>query len=170
MYYYNRDNNRDENQIVLPDWYMFLGGVSEEEDREREERGLNADAATGAIKFVYSWSLLTFIALVGYGGWVMHKGQSPTILLVSLGIFLQMALISLVLLPQGVISTEGRQMEDSIYGWYGQMSVLMVYTDFAYILFSVILGGLVGAYAYVTRRNEATTDVAEAKGTSYTLA
>jgi hypothetical protein len=46
--------------------------------------------------------------------------------------------MSMMLLAQGVINTENRQIEESVYGWYGQKSVLLVYTNYAISLFSGI--------------------------------
>lgn len=52
-----------------------------------------------------------------------------------MGLAWQYALLLMILMPQGIISTEERDLEDSVYGWYGQMGVLMVYFSSAQLLF-----------------------------------
>ena len=85
----------------------------------------NADEASGAVKFVYVWTLLVFIGMLAFGGITIFQRKPLTPLIITMLIIGQFALMQLILLGQGVISTEGREMEDSVYGWYGQMAVLM---------------------------------------------
>lgn len=129
-------------------WYIFLGGESEEMRRQREEAGRDgivSDEPTGALRFVYAWTIILFIGLMSYGIFVMSQRRSPLGLLVSLLMFAQFSLLNMLMIPQGVISTEGRDMEDSIYGWYGQMGVLLVYTNFWMMMYSVIFATAFGA-------------------------
>mmetsp|Transcript_27028 Transcript_27028/g.54005 ORF Transcript_27028/g.54005 Transcript_27028/m.54005 type:complete len:97 (+) Transcript_27028:819-1109(+) len=42
------------------------------------------------------------------------------------------------MLPSGTISSEDRQMEDSVYGWYGQVGVLMAYINIWFLAFSIL--------------------------------
>lgn len=138
QYYYMQNNNGDGNQIVMPNWYRFIGGTTEEDRRWKEENGLDtADEANGAIKFVYTWTIVLFVALVLYGVYVLWTAQPLSGLMVALAIFAQMALLLVLMLGQGVIASDNRDVEESIYGWYGQLPILMVYTYFGWILWAV---------------------------------
>ena len=163
QYNNNNDNNgqdEEEQDFTTPGWYQFLGGKSEEDRRRQEEMGLSANSHA-AIKFVYIWSLLLFVALLAYGTVVIlrlmkqqqQQQQSSssswsltTFLAILLVLWIQYALLMLVLLPQGVITTDNRELEDSPYGWYGQFPVLMVYTQFAQLLFCTIITITMGAF------------------------
>lgn len=135
MYYMSM--NGDQNQIRFPNWYATIGGKLEEEGREREERGESPDEASGALKFIYTWTMIVFISMLVFGAVTIFQKKPVTPLIVVMLIIGQFALLQLILLGQGVIATEGREMEDSYYGWYGQLPVLMVYTDWGYFLFSI---------------------------------
>lgn len=131
--------------VTIPNWYIFLGGQTEEMRRWTEEntgRGGTQAESTGAEKFVYSWTLIMFLALVGYGAYALHKRQPTTAIVVFLLIFAQFCLLQLILLAQGVISTDDRDLEDSVYGWYGQIGVLLAYTNFWIILFCVVFSAV----------------------------
>jgi len=117
--------NGDENNIAFPGWYAAIGGRTEEDRREREEVVGSADEAPGAVKFVYTWTLIVFIGMLIFGGITIFQRKPVTPLIVIMLIIGQFALMQLFLLGQGVIATEGREMEDSVYGWYGQLAVLM---------------------------------------------
>ena len=139
--------NGNGDQINLPMWYIFLGGESEEMRRQREEMnrdGMGAEESTGALRFVYAWTIVLFIGLMSYGVFVISQRRSPLGLIVSLLMFAQFALLNMLMISQGVISTEGREMEDSVYGWYGQMGVLLVYTNFWMMLYSLLFAGAFG--------------------------
>jgi hypothetical protein len=123
MYYYQQASGDGNGQaFYAPNWYRMINGKMESDDREREEMGANASGASGTLKFVYVWTLFMFIALVLFGALVLWKRNpgGPTALFVMLMFFGQLALLQLLLLGQGVIMTDMRDMEDSIYGWYGQ--------------------------------------------------
>ena len=148
QYYYataeERQKAYEEGNMLqeLPGWYIFLGGAenSEEMQKWKEEntgqRG-NANSSEGGLKFVYTMTLFLFIALVGYGAVTLGKKQPLTNLIALLVITSVVALMNLAMTAQGVISSDDRDMEDSYYGWYGQMGVLIAYTDFWFILFSL---------------------------------
>ena len=138
-YRMSQDGGRD-GQVYTPDWYTFINGMEgdgEEDRRYYEEMGLSydADAPQGPLQFVHVWTLLMFLGMAVYGGVVLYTGTGLVGLIVVLTIFAQFALLQLLLCGQGVIKTDGRQMEDSVYGWNGQLGVLMVYTNFAYTIF-----------------------------------
>ncbi|GKZ00575.1 hypothetical protein MPSEU_001009700 [Mayamaea pseudoterrestris] len=147
MYYYFQNNgNQDENAVILPTWYKFLGGQSaggEEMRRYQEENGLtSADDTPAAVSFVHGYTMFVFIAVLLYGGYVFLNGEAYSGLVVSMAVLSQFLLMIIVLLPQGVIQSDDRDIENSIYGWYGQTAVLMVYQDFAYILFCLSFIGV----------------------------
>jgi hypothetical protein len=149
---YSQDNgNGEEVQQSIPGWYVFLGGETEQMERWREENtgdkngnkngNNNANSAAG-LNFAYFLTLGLFISLVVYGAMTIQKRDttsgpgSPftnlTIILIITSLIGLMNLLTSV----NAISTDNRDLEDSYYGWYGQTSVLMVYTDFWILLFS----------------------------------
>mmetsp|Transcript_23731 Transcript_23731/g.65946 ORF Transcript_23731/g.65946 Transcript_23731/m.65946 type:complete len:283 (-) Transcript_23731:162-1010(-) len=152
-YYYwmaNEGGNNDRYRQSLPDWYLTLGGkMGEEMDREREEEGLSSDEASGAIKFVYTISILTFVGVLAYGSYVIYKKTPATSLYISLGFLGLFSFAQMVLITQGVIATDDRELENSVYGWFGQLAVLMVYTNYAFVLFSIIFAAIFGIKAFV---------------------
>jgi hypothetical protein len=163
QYQQQQDNNGDGQQIYTPSWYQFLGGKGQDDQREREEMGLEGDQ-NGGVKFVYIWSLLLFLSILAYGSFVFYRHYKQrgialtyyTTLAVLLFAMLQYSLLQLVLVPQGVIAVDERDMEDSVYGWYGQWPVLLVYFEFAQCLFSgilLLLFGVVGLALLLRQRN-----------------
>jgi hypothetical protein len=157
QYYYmnqNGDGNNDDNNIELPGWFRFLGGHSEEEERFYEENNLEAPG-TGAMRFVYSWYLIMFIGLLAFGGYIIFK-KSPSLgLLVTLmAVFAQFSILMMVLLVQGAISTDDRDLEESPYGWYGQTGVLMIYSSFWSFLYCLGFGIALVIRARLAARNE----------------
>ena len=143
--------NGDNNNIRFPNWYASIGGRTEEDQRGREEMGANADEASGALKFIYTWTLLVFLGMLLFGAVTIYKRKPLTPLIVTMLIIGQFALMQLILLGQGVIATEGREMEDSVFGWYGQLPVLMVYSDWGYFLFSIGFSVLLCAKIFVDK-------------------
>ena len=124
----------------MPNWFFFFGGKIEEDDRQREEMGMTN--SEGNMKFVYAWSILMFIGLAVYGFMTLYKGQDRMGLIIALVIFGNFALLNLIT-SVGAVSTDNRDLEDSIYGWCGQFTVLLAYTDFWMMLhtfgFAVVL-------------------------------
>lgn len=138
QYYYMQQNGSGDNENwTLPNWFRFLGGTTESEQRWMEENGMDS-MSSGALNFVYSWTLVMFIAMLLFGGFAVYKKRPIGLLVVLLAVFAQFALLMLVLLAQGVIMTDDRDLEDEVYGWWGQLSVLMVYTNFWLIIFCVV--------------------------------
>ena len=130
-----------------------MGGVNEEEDRRaKEEMGISTDAPTGAVKFVYSWSIIILVALLVYGTFVLFKRRSLAYAGVALAFITQYSLLMLILLPQGVITTDDRDLEESVYGWYGQLPVLMAFFYYAQVIFGCVFLGLGAIKVYVVDR------------------
>jgi uncharacterized Tic20 family protein len=133
-------NNNDANDVnMVPNWYLFLGGQTEEGRREMEEQGNMGN--TASLNFVYTWTVLMFVAILLFGTMILVRTNTvgaTSGLLVLLVVFFQFLLLNMLLLVQGVIQTDGRALEDSVYGWFGQTSILLVYTDFWILLFCTI--------------------------------
>jgi hypothetical protein len=111
--------------------------------RWQEENGMtSADDTPAAVSFVNGYTMLLFIALWLYGAFVFVTGRAFSGLIITMAFFSQFLLMMILLLPQGVIASEGRELENSIYGWYGQTAVLMVYQDFAYMIFCLSFIGV----------------------------
>lgn len=134
----NGDNGNGERMnIHTPNWYNYLGGKYDDiASRDREALGIDSSTDnSGSLRFVYTWSVMVFVAVLAYGTYVFYKRQTTTTLNVMLGLVSQYALLLMILMPQGIISTEERDLENSVYGWYGQLGVLMVYFSTAQLLF-----------------------------------
>ena len=162
MYATMDDNNEDGNNgQVLPNWYIFLGGGDNSEQMQRwkedntGERAEGGQASTpGGLKFVYAWTIIMFLALWGYGAFALAKKRDVSTLVMLLGISASLGLMNAIMAAQGVISSDDGDMEDSYYGWYGQIGVLMAYTDFWIMLFSF---GFLTAFkvrSYLNNKNE----------------
>lgn len=122
--------NQEQAQMraMLPGWYFFFGGSVEEDQRRREEMGMGSN--DGSMKFVYAMTIIMFIGLAVFGFRSMYAGKDRAGVIVALLIFGQFSLMNLLTTVQGTIETDGRFFEDSVYGWFGQWSVLVAYTDF----------------------------------------
>jgi len=139
QYYNNQngDNNGSGDDVEMPNWYLFLGGTTEEQRRQDEENGLY-NTTPGALKFVYAWTLIMFATLVLYGAAVLVKRKDSRVVVFGFLLLAQFAVLLLLLMPQGVIQTDNRELEDNIYGWHGQLGVLLVYTAFGLLLYCTI--------------------------------
>ena len=142
------------NREILPDWFFFFGGKTEQMERMEEEAGQTASMSQPALKFVYAWSMVLFFALVAYGILVVVKRQSYVGLIVAMLLFAQFSLMNLLMMTHGVISSDNRDMEDSIYGWFGQTSVLMACTDFWYIAYCTVFSVVFGVRIFMERRRK----------------
>ena len=145
QYYYAtmQENNNGEYREQLPGWYIVFGGVDDSDEMRRwkeENTGQRAEEgqqrSEGGMKFVYALTLIMFVALVAYGVLTIGKRQSRGNLMVFLAVTCFVAFTNLIMAANGAISNDDRDLENSYYGWYGQMGVLLVYTDFWIMLFS----------------------------------
>ena len=130
--------------------YTMMGGKIEGDEREREERGIGQ--SNGTMIFVYAWSLIMFIGLTIYGWRKLTNGQDRMGLIVALLIFCQFSLLNLLTTVQGAIETDNAFFENSVYGWYGQHSVLVAYSDFWMMLHCFIFAGLLGLLRCLDRK------------------
>lgn len=148
--YYMGDNNQgqDENgnynyQFSIPTWFVILsGGNSEEMRRWKEENtGVRDDqdevAPTGGAIAVVVFMFLAFLFVLGLGFATFYKSKPLLTIKWSLAFMMQMCFINFLLLPS-LISNDDRMWDDSIYGWYGQIGVLMAFFDFYVLIFATI--------------------------------
>lgn len=140
QYMSNNNNGGDngEEDIAVPSWYRFIGGTTEEDERRYEELGIydtNSTQSSGALKFVYTWIVIMFVGIVASGMFLLVKQQSTVALRVALFLYLQFFLIVIISIGQGTIRTDNRDLEDSIYGFYGQLGILIVYTCFSFLIY-----------------------------------
>lgn len=142
----------------MPSWFFFFGGKLEEDDRQREEMGMSQ--SNGNMKFVYVWTLFIFIALSVYGWITLYKGNDRMGLIIALAIFCQFALLNLITTVAG-ISTDNRDLEDSVYGWFGQVSVLLAYTDFWMMLQTFGFAVALALIRFKDGKSDATTATQE---------
>merc|ERR1711865_1354065 len=84
------------------------------------------------LQFVYVWQLLMFFIISWYGLVVISKNRNPAGLIVALLVWANFAFVSMWLLADGSIATDGQQVLRS--GFYGQVSVLVFMTNFWYFL------------------------------------
>jgi hypothetical protein len=169
---YYRDGGDD--QIYLPSWYLGIGGQTEYDRRQAEEGG-EADRASAAVRFVCVWSLIMFLGVVAYGAHVLVRRRPTVGVRVALLLYAQFALLQLLLLGQGVLETEGRALENSAYGWYGQLGVLMAYRDMWYLFYAALFSVAFAVRACCLRRlgrspDRLSEDVGEEEeGTGYRM-
>ena len=167
QYYMQRQQGGENRQGynvmgMLPGWYTFFGGSVNTEGEGREaEMGMNSQSS-GAMKFVYFWNIIMFLGVSIFGYRTLANGKDRMGLIVALLIYAQFSLMNLITITQGAIQTDERFFENSIYGWFGQWSVLVAYTDFWMFLHSIIFAAVLGLIQYCNR--DQTEDVKDVSG------
>jgi hypothetical protein len=167
------DNGNPVSDESIPWWFTMMssnsnsnGGQSEAMKRWQEENTgqrqedndeNEAKATVGEI-LVVSYLMVALLFTVSYGARKLyHQGNAeesssstPTTrgIIVALVVVANLLLLNLLLVPS-LISVEERDMEDSIYGWYGQVGVLMAYIDFYGLLFCA---GFLVLFLYTNKR------------------
>lgn len=161
---YGDDNNNDNGQNVqtIPKWFLWMGGQTEAMQRwEEENTGQRAEDNEGentvgqAMVVVYLYLLL--VAVLTYGAIKLYKAKTSGITTVLI-VLSNVLLLNLLLVPS-MISADNRMFEDSVYGWYGQLAVLMAYIDFYGLLFClafVLVFFISGRFA--SKKSSTTTD------------
>jgi hypothetical protein len=134
------NGERQDNQVWTPGWYS--GWATSEQEREY---ALAMGQAPGALKFVYIWQLLVFSGILYYGFRVITKKKGFAGLLGMLLIWANFCFMSMWLLADGSIVTDGDAVEN--IGFYGQFAVLMFMTNFWYFLFGLGFGIFLGLRA-----------------------
>jgi hypothetical protein len=137
---FQTNDNDNYNDDQVPNWYRFMGGVTEEDRQAREQAGMQAMSSDpfGTIRFVYAWTLVLFVVLVLYGLVAVSRQHNLNTVRWCLFQSANVALLVMLLCVQGVIETDDQAMHGSIYGWHGQLAVLLVYSCFAYLIFSLV--------------------------------
>ena len=131
--------NQGNDEQHAPLWYIFLGGRTEAMDEWEEKNGHESHAGTfvyGGLGWSYLLTVGLFISLLVFGVSTFKKQGSIVelrTLIVATGII---ALLNMIM-SVGLISSDEEDLEKYYYGWYGQMGVLMVYTSFWIMFFSL---------------------------------
>jgi hypothetical protein len=126
-YFVNQDGEPMPEQGWYPNWYS--GWALTEEERQEMEDGREQP---GSLKFVYAWQALVFFGIVWYGLTVIRQHRNPTGLIIALFVWANFAFLSMWLMADGSIVTDGQRVKR--YGFYGQMSVLIFMSNFWYLL------------------------------------
>lgn len=126
-FYANREGEAMPDQEWYPNWYS--GFSTTEEERQEMEENLEQP---GSLKFVYVWQLFMFLVILFYGSRVFSQNQNPTGLIVALLVWANFCFLSMWLMADNSIMTEGQQVFRS--GFYGQISVLVFMTNFWYFI------------------------------------
>merc|ERR1711865_855142 len=130
--YYINDNGQP---VPTEGWYpgWFSGWSRSEEEREQ----MNEEGATSmAMKFIYIWQMLMFVVLLAHGCVVVRQKRIVTGLLIALFMFTNMSFLSMWMLADGSIYTDGEYVQRR--GFYGQLSVLAFMANAWYVFFGVI--------------------------------
>ena len=116
--YVEQDQGQDANgnYYTTPSWFSGWGGNRDEGSADRD----NVASNSGALKFVYAWQLLLFLGLVAYGGLILFKfrGNLPPSRMALQSLFLLIfvwmntSFLSMWMLANGSIYTEGREIEE----------------------------------------------------------
>ncbi|CAB9527644.1 expressed unknown protein [Seminavis robusta] len=143
-YYYQYNNQYDDQDQNgsgdLPSWFSGWNGNAYVSGDSQD----GSSANSGAIKFVYTWELLMFLGLLAYGGMVLFKFRGPLAqsrmalwsLFVLIFVWANFAFMTMWLVANGSIYTDGREMEE-VGGFYNQFSVLLFVTNFWYLMWSI---------------------------------
>lgn len=183
QYFGDNNNNNggyDENgnpvaDTQIPGWFQFMSGRSSQSEamrrwqeentgvRQEDDDDRNQGKATAGEIFVAVYMILVVLATVVYGTMRLYESGLHNIgkdrltgLIVALVLVMNLLFLNLLLMPS-LVSVEDRMMEESVYGWYGQIGVLMAYIDFYGLLFCA---GFLAAFYFVFFRagKAATTD------------
>lgn len=174
----NNNNGYDENgnpvaDTQIPAWFQLMSGSSgqseamrrwqEENTGVRQEDNEEEAKATAGEIFVTIYMMLAVLAMVTYGINRLYQGGLENLgndgvkgLVVALVLVLNLLFLNLLLAPS-LVSVEDRMMEDSVYGWYGQIGVLMIYISFYGMLFCT--GFLVAFYFIFFRAGKETPEL-----------
>lgn len=126
-FFVNRDGQAMADQEWAPAWYS--GFITTEEEREAMQNNLEQP---GSLQFIYVWQIIMFIVIVLYGLKVINQNRNPTGLVIALMVWANFAFLSMWLMADGSIVTDGQQVKRT--GFYGQMSVLIFMANFWYFL------------------------------------
>jgi len=126
-FFVNREGEPMEGQEWAPTWYS--GFITTEEERQEMQDNLEQP---GSLMFVYIWQILMFAAIGYYGLKVINQNRNPTGLIIALLVWSNYAFLSMWLMADGSIVTDGQVVKRT--GFYGQMSVLIFMSNFWYFI------------------------------------
>jgi len=155
-YYTNQQGEPMSNQGWYPSW--FSGFTTTEEEREEMETNLEQP---GSLKFVYVWQLMLFAVICCYGMSVIRRDRNPAGLIIALLVWTNFAFLSMWLMADGSIITEGEQVYRM--GFYGQISVLIFMSNFWYLLHGLafVIVFWLRASCWEEQRNEEDKEIVE---------
>lgn len=131
--------NQGNDQQQAPLWYIFLGGKTQKMEEWEEKHGHESHANAfvyGGLGWAYLLTLVLFFGLLSFGVSTFKKEGSIVELRAVIIATAVIALMNMIL-SVGLISSDEEDLNQYYYGWYGQMGVLMVYTNFWIMFFSV---------------------------------
>ncbi|KAL3797642.1 hypothetical protein HJC23_013474 [Cyclotella cryptica] len=150
------------------EYYKYMGQYNEYESKQQQYKQMksgngNWTGSNAAMKFVYAWNIIMFIGLTIHRYRILANGKDQMGIIIALLIYAQFSLMNLITTTQGAIETDDHFFENSIYGWFGQYSVLVAYTDFWMFLCSMIFPKVLGAIQYRNRsqKEESVADVSD---------
>jgi hypothetical protein len=130
-YYINENGEPEPAAGWYPSW--FSGWTVTEDEREQM---LEDGETSQALKFVYAWQIIMFAAIIIYGVIVIRQNRIVSGLIVALVVFANMSFLSMWMLADGSIITDGEYVQQT--GFYGQFPVLMFITNAWYVAFGMI--------------------------------
>ena len=130
-YYINENGEPQPEAGWYPSW--FSGWTISEEEREQM---LENGETSPVMHFIYAWQIIMFLAILIYGFFVIRQNRIVTGLVVALVVFANMCFLSMWMLADGSIITDGEYVQQT--GFYGQFSVLMFITNAWYVIFGII--------------------------------
>lgn len=114
----NNNNNGEDDENNNGWWYNLWYG--NEEERREEEQG------SGALVFVYLWTLVMFLAIVYYGHQHIRNSSTNKNFLLALCMFANLSFVACILVGANMRGMEERAVEE--YGFFGLFAGCMVVT------------------------------------------
>jgi hypothetical protein len=159
-YYINENGEPEPAAGWYPAW--FSGWTVTEQEREQM---LEDGDTSAALKFVYAWQIIMFIAILVYGFFVIRQNRIVTGLIVALIVFANMSFLGMWMLADGSIITDGEFVQK--IGFYGQFPVLMFITNAWYVAFGVIFSIVFAIRGHSMHKIDAKKQNQDITSTSY---
>lgn len=105
------------------------------EENASGAQNFNNDGRSSGMKFVYTINLLLFIVLLIYGAILIHNRRNLSQLVQYLILASVLTFANLIMAVQTLQFLNEGMYNESIYGWYGQIGVLIVYTSVGILFF-----------------------------------
>uniref|UniRef100_A0A7S4EH20 Uncharacterized protein n=1 Tax=Pseudo-nitzschia australis TaxID=44445 RepID=A0A7S4EH20_9STRA len=150
-YYINENGEPEPMAGWYPSW--FSGWTVTEEQREQM---MEDGETSGALVFTYVWQILMFIVILAYGFIVIRQNRIVTGVTVALVLFANMCFLSMWMLADGSIITDGEYIQKT--GFYGQFPVLMFITNAWYVIFGIVFGVLLSIRGHFMHQENSSKD------------